>query len=144
MEADHIDSAATGTTVSGNTTVMGVEMDAIGRRVAYWLYPEHPGALATSVATRRLSSVPVPADGVIHLYERQRTQTRGVPWGAPVIRKLRDLDDYEFAEGIRKKTEAAYVGVLLTDGDEDATAGGKKLGHLTDAQGNTVEQVPAR
>ena len=34
---------------------------------------------------------------------KQRTQARGVPWGAPVIRSLRDLDDYEVAELVRKK-----------------------------------------
>ena len=33
-----------------------------------------------------LQSRPVPATEIAHVYEKQRTQARGVPWGAPVIR----------------------------------------------------------
>lgn len=52
---------------------------------------------------------------------KQRTQARGVPWGAPVIRSLRDLDDYEVAELVRKKTEACVTAIVL--GDDEAQQG---------------------
>ncbi len=35
---------------------------------------------------RRLESLAIPASEVLHLYEKQRTQVRGVPWGTPVMR----------------------------------------------------------
>mgnify|MGYP006212393153 CR=1 FL=1 len=67
---------------------------------------------------RRLESLAIPASEVLHLYEKQRTQARGVPWGAPVIRSLRDLDDYEVAELVRKKTEACVTAIVF--GDDEA------------------------
>jgi lambda family phage portal protein len=94
------------------------------------------------LAATRFDSRPIPAADVIHLYEQQRTQVRGVPWGAPVIRTLRDLDDYEFAELIRKKIEAAYVGVVIGDDEVGVTgsaADAVKAG-VVDAKGKPVEQ----
>ncbi|MFN3577250.1 MAG: phage portal protein, partial [Tabrizicola sp.] len=65
-----------------------------------------------------------------------RTQARGVPWGAPVIRALRDLDDYEVAEIVRKKTEACVTAIVF--GDEEAQQGIAPA--VVDADGNRVEQ----
>jgi lambda family phage portal protein len=137
LESDHLDSLKTATLASGNRVTLGVETDAIGRRVAYWLFPEHPGSLAPSPVSRTVTSTPIAAVDVIHLYEGQRKQTRGVAWGAAVIRKLRDLDDYDFAEGIRKKTESAYVGALLVEDDNDDGIAPR----FTDVNGKAVEQL---
>jgi capsid protein len=48
--------------------------------------------------------VRIPADRVAHLFERQRVQSRGVPWGTPAMAALRDVDDWQRAELVRKKT----------------------------------------
>ena len=58
------------------------------------------------------------------------------PWGAPVIRALRDLDDYEVAEIVRKKTEACVTAIVL--GDDGAQQG--ITPSVVDADGNRVEQ----
>jgi lambda family phage portal protein len=108
LEADFLDDNRSGYMPNGNLAISGIEFDAVGRRTAYWLWKQHPGNNFGWLQQSIVSNA-VPASEIAHLYEKQRTQARGVPWGSPVIRKLRDLDDYEFAEGIRKKIEASCV-----------------------------------
>jgi len=134
LEADLLDATRTGALGAGRL-VQGIEFDAIGRRRAYWLHPEHPGD-AHGALRGGLQSRPVPACEIAHVYEKQRTQARGVPWGAPVIRALRDLDDYEVAEIVRKKTEACVTAIVF--GDEEAQQG--IAPSVVDADGNRVEQ----
>ena len=114
LEADFLDATRNGYIQDNNFAIQGIEFDPIGRRTAYWLYPNHPGSLFFNFRGV-LSSKPVPASEVLHVYEKQRTQCRGVPWGSPSLRSLQDLADYEYAEIIRKKLEASAVGVVTTD-----------------------------
>lgn len=111
QEADLLDASKEGPSAS-NTIIQGVEFDQIGRRVAYWMYPAHPGNSYIAMKGASLSSVRVPSDMIIHLYEKQRTQVRGVPWGTPSMSTLRDLAVYEDAELTRKQLEACVVGVV--------------------------------
>ncbi len=134
LEADFLDATRT----SGNGAariVQGIEFDALGKRRAYWLHSEHPGD-AHGALRGGFDSHPVPASDIAHVYEKQRTQARGVPWGAPVIRSLRDLDDYEVAELVRKKTEACVTAIVF--GDDEAQQGIAPA--VVDADGNRVEQ----
>ena len=130
LEAEHLDDSrvSIGATERING---GIEYDASGRRVAYWMHQEHPGdrnpMRMTGWGSRR-----VPATEVAHLFERQRTQARGVPWGAPAMIAIRDLDDWMLAERVRKKTEACMVGVLI--GEDQETASDKPVMHGTDGR----------
>ena len=82
-----------------------------------------------------LASQPVPATNVLHLFDRLRPgQVRGVPWFAPVILKLRDLDEYDDAELVRKKIEACFA-AFVTGADDEETLGSA----ATDAEGRRVE-----
>jgi lambda family phage portal protein len=134
LEADHLDAGRTGDLPDGGFVLQGIEHDPLGRRRAYWLFPVHPGEVASFRRTT-LQSVPVPARAVLHLFERQRPgQVRGVPWLAPVLLRLRDLDEYDDAELVRKKIEACFAAFVT--GDED----GETLGAAsTDARGRRVE-----
>jgi len=134
-EADHLDESHIDGRPDGSRTVRGIEYDAIGTRRAYWLFPDHPGDIAIPLS-RYATSVRVPADGVVHLFMRDRVQQRGVPWGAPVMRALRDLDDWTNSELVRKKTEACLVGIVT--GGEDADAGVAPT--VVDSDGKTIEQ----
>ncbi|BCP53791.1 phage portal protein [Kaistia sp. 32K] len=118
LESDFIDSSRVGGLPDGGSIINGIEFNPIGGRRAYWLWSTHPGNSFLSVGSPLQSSA-VPASEVLHLFDRQRTQTRGVPWGAPSIRDHRDLADYTFAEGIRKKIEASMVGVVIGDDEND-------------------------
>ncbi|WP_111423261.1 phage portal protein, partial [Rhodoplanes roseus] len=143
LEPDFIDSSIQGDR-AGGMAVQGVQFDAIGRRSAYWLYGQHPGASVLTTKAR-LQSTAIPADDIVHLYEKTRTQVRGVTWLAPVIRSSRDHDDYWFAESVRKKTEASLVGVVI--GEDDADTGiNPKTGEpsqpgVVDGDGNLVESI---
>jgi lambda family phage portal protein len=134
LEADFLDATRNGALGAGQA-VQGIEFDALGRRRAYWLFGAHPGDASLSLPGG-LTSRAVPASEIAHVYEKQRTQARGVPWGAPVIRSLRDLDDYEVAEIVRKKTEACVTAIVF--GDEEAQQGIAPA--VVDADGNRVEQ----
>lgn len=91
----------------GHVVVQGVEYDRKGRRVAYHLYKEHPGSLFSGFSQ---DWVRVPVEDVIHLYRMDRPgQSRGVPWGAPVIMTLWDASDYEEAELMRQKIAACFA-----------------------------------
>lgn len=133
-EADHLDDAKIQTT-GLRKIVQGIEYGEDGRREAYWLYPDHPGDILRGVGNR-MESVRVPAKQVIHMFERQRLQNRGVPWGVSVIRSLREMDDWQVAELARKKTEACLVGVLLNADDES----GSVAPVVTRDDGTKVEQ----
>jgi len=87
LEADFLDASRTGA-VGAARIVQGIEFDPVGKRRAYWLLSEHPGD-AHGALRGGFNSHPVPASDIAHVYEKQRTQARGVPWGAPVIRSLR-------------------------------------------------------
>jgi len=137
LEADFLDAAKTGAAGSGRI-VQGIEFDALGRRRAYWLHDSHPGDAfgALNTGRNRFRSRSVPAAEIAHVYEKSRTQARGVPWGSAVIRALRDLDDYEVAEIVRKKTEACVTAIVL--GADEAEQGIAPT--VVDADGNHVEQ----
>lgn len=107
IEPDHLDVYKDGI-ISTGIIVQGVEFDQIGRRVAYWLYKDHPGSrtgYALGGESRR-----VPASEIIHVYRADRPgQVRGVPWVAPAIVRLRDLADYEDAQLLRQKLAACFT-----------------------------------
>lgn len=135
-EADHLDDSKIDTGASGRVIRQGIEYGTDGRRLAYWLFPDHPGDTMMLQGRPNIQSVRVPVERCAHMFERQRMQARGVPWGAPVITALRQFDDWHDAEMERKKTEACLVGVVI-GGDAD----GQSLAPLIkDAEGNTVEE----
>ena len=114
LEPDYLDPNRHGPVANGNVCFQGIEFDRRGRRVAYWLYPEHP----YGVSYRRFgTSQRVPAEDVIHVYRVDRPdQARGVPWAAPVVMTLWDLGDYEDAELLRQKIAACFA-VFWIDGE---------------------------
>lgn len=109
-EADFIDSSKTTAYNRGEGfTIQGVEFDSRGKRVAYWMYDQHPSDSFAGMSTR------VPASDVIHVYSEDRPgQVRGIPWFAAIILRLRDLDEYEDAILIHQKIAACYT-VFVTD-----------------------------
>lgn len=116
LEADYIDATRHGPQPNGNFAVTGIELDRQGRKVAYWLYPQHPGDSA--IFNPRLNSVRVPAEDVIHVFEKERPgQLRGVPRLSSTILKLRDLDEYQDALLVKKKIEACFAAFVTSDED---------------------------
>lgn len=119
LEPDYLDTRRLEVTASGNLVIQGVEYDGDGRRVAYWLFPIHPGELGQlSVAGRAVyQSQRVDARFIDHVYRIDRPgQVRGVSWLAPVLIAMRDIADYEEAELVRKKIAACLAFFVQTKG----------------------------
>lgn len=119
LEADHLDTLKDGPLTNGGRIIQGVELDPLGRRVAYWLFREHPGA---SQLTSRVfgQSVRVPAEQVAHVFLADRPGAqRGVSWFAPVILRFKDFDEFEDATLMKQKI-AACLAVITSDVDGTA------------------------
>jgi lambda family phage portal protein len=110
---------------SGNIIRSGIEFDKSGKRVAYYLYREHPGE--NSVLTNlNIDSVRIPAKEILHIFKSLRPgQIRGEPWLSNVLLKLHELDQYEDAELVRKKTAAMFAG-FVTRLDPDSSIYGEE------------------
>jgi len=134
LEPDYIDSTKIGAfeikngagEVVGFTRIInGIEIDMLGRRVAYWLFRDHPGSDQNFGGA---TSYRVPAESIAHVYRRDRPgQLRGASWFAPVLLKFRDFDEFEDATLLKQKI-AACLAVLTTDVDGTAA----ELGTIQD------------
>jgi lambda family phage portal protein len=122
IEADRV----TNKNWSANTTTLagGIQKDLYGAPVAYHVQRQHPGAI---IARNLMAWDEVPAfnsktglRNVLHLYEVLRPgQSRGVPYLAPVIEALKQLERYTEAELM-----AAVVSGMFTVFVESDTGGG--------------------
>ena len=118
LEAEHLPTAES-RRLERNYIRAGIEFNGIGKRVAYHLYREHPGDTSNPMASTEL--VRVPAESVLHLFRPLRPgQLRGQPWLTQVLIKLYELDQYDDAELVRKKTAAMFAGFVTKNAPEDA------------------------
>lgn len=109
LEHDYLDTQKTEILRSGNVVIHGVEYDGYGRRVAYWLFPHHPGE-ATLFRRASFRSERVPAEWCDHVFRTDRPgQVTGVPWLAASMLRYRDAADWEEAEQVRKKISACFT-----------------------------------
>ena len=139
LEGDFLDNSRTMGIASGQI-VQGVQFNLYGQRESYWLYNYHPGGVYMLNPRGGILSQPVPAAQVMHTYCILRPgQVRGVPWLAPVMLAMRDLDDYRDAERMRKKTEACLAGIVTRpEGSGGLPIGAKSTDPKT---GNTLERM---
>jgi len=94
----------------------GVEVDQYGAAVAYWIHPQNPHDFRGRQSGLRVTgndSVRIMADRVCHVADPERArQTRGVTRFAPSLGRLRNLDDYDFAQVLAAKAEAC-IGMVI-------------------------------
>ena len=110
---------------SGNRIIRGVEVDDLGKPVAYWIYKDHP--LQPYAFTRTPERIP--ANEVLHLFRRDRVgQTRGVTWFAPALSWIRDLGTY-----VDNELQASAVASCFTVAIKSHTP----IGNLFDPDGGT-------
>ena len=114
----------------GRRAIMGVEVNAHNKPVAYWL---NLGKIETS-AGGQSTLTRVDADQVLHVFKPYRPeQVRGMPAMHACISGLKMLDGYEEAAIVAARVGAAKMGFFTTpDGD------GSPLGDDKDEQGNTI------
>lgn len=91
ISSAHVPVDKTESVPGGGEVVAGVQFDAIGRRVGYWMHPRHPedvGGMGRDNAPRF-----VPASQVLHVYETlDAGQVRGEPPLAAAILTAHVLD----------------------------------------------------
>jgi lambda family phage portal protein len=117
LSSEHLPLGKCETLPNGHEIIFGIELDRIGRRVAYHFHRTHPG----DVRQRGVGElVRVPADQVCHLFHPiAEGQIRGVPWVAPAMVRLWLLDQYDDAELDRKKVAAMFAGFVTRPGPDD-------------------------
>lgn len=122
---------------NGNRIIRGVEVDDLGKPVAYWIYKDHP--LQPYAFTRTPERIP--ANEIMHLFRRDRVgQTRGVTWFAPALSWIRDLGTY-----VDNELQASAVASCFTVAIKSHTPVGNLFdpdgGTGTDAAGNRQRYV---
>lgn len=101
----------------GNQVVGGVEFNPYGQRVAYHIFKSHPSSGIS------VESVRVKAEDILHVYRLDRIgQLRGIPWAAPIVLTMSDLDTYEDAELMRRRVAACFAGFISSDLDDASGA----------------------
>ena len=143
LEADFLDTAKTSPAGNGNFINQGVEFDSLNRRVAYWMWPQHPGE--NNAGRLRMQSVRIPADQIIHLFRKNRPgQFRGVTAFAPSIVRMRDLDGYDDAELWRKKIEACFAAFITQVSGADGPIVGNVVKNGASSGSGTASNDPDR
>lgn len=103
LEADHLPFK----TEADKNVIDGIEFNAQGKRVAYHLYPQHPGDGSN------LKTVRIPASRVIHLFQAKRPgQIRGESALTPVLVRLKALDEFDDAVLERQRLANLFVGFI--------------------------------
>ena len=124
LESEHLPTTLNTTAKNGNSIRAGIEFDRMGKRVAYHMTRVHPNDATTQTGADRVSTVRIPANQVMHLFRPLRPgQLRGEPWLARALVKLEELDQYDDAELVRKKTAALFAGFITRQRPEDNLMG---------------------
>ena len=118
IDADRLDRKLIRPAGPGRNAIRyGIEVNAIGRPVAYHVLRAHPSDLGV---TMRADAVDVvPAAQMIHWHKRdlRAEQTRGVPELAASMVDLRHLAGFQEAALVKMRTAAAAMGFITTKGD---------------------------
>ncbi len=98
---------------SGHIIRSGIELNKRGRRIAYWVYKQHPGDQRGALNIGADDLVRVPASEMTHIFEPERPgQLRGVSILAPILARLRNVADYEDTTLERQKIANLFVAFI--------------------------------
>ena len=144
IETDRIDSTRNQTLAGGASIKLGVQRNSFGQITHYWLHDGDPTDQLTS--SGNWTSRPYPAAEFVHPHLIRRIgQTRGIPWAAAAMMRLKMLADYEEAElvgSVAASRKMAFLTKSVGSGAEysgpNADGGGKYM----DAEAGMVEELP--
>jgi len=119
LDTELLDVSYNETLTGGRYIRMGIEFDSMGRALAYHLLNESDYLVGGSISQKYTR---VPAADIIHTFvPGQVGQSRGYPWTATAMQRLKMLDAYQ---------EAALAATL---------AGASKMGFITTATGDEYQ-----
>lgn len=137
IEAEQCPAEYYTTASNGNPVRAGIEFNAIGQRVAYWMYQFHPGDVVGTTQGNQL--VRIPAEQVIHLYQPLRAgQLRGVPRSAPVLVRMYNLDTFDDAVLERQKIANLFGVFFKTPNPEEGAGPLSESAHGQDPDGTPL------
>lgn len=121
-----------------NEIRLGVEVDAWGKPVAYYVNPGHPSDMGGSLIRER-----VPAEFILHLYDPERVnQTRGIPWFSPCMLEMRMIGGYVEAELVACRVSAAKMGFFTHTDAAGYEAPNEDAHYQLEANPGTIETLP--
>lgn len=127
---------------TGNEIRMGVEINSVGRPVAYHFLTTHPGDATYISYDLRRRWRRVPADRVIHLFKRQRPgQTRGEPPAAAMVLDVKMLDGYREAETMARRLRSALMGFFENELPDARGIGELANGEAVDEDGDGEDDL---
>jgi lambda family phage portal protein len=142
IDADQLDESANTAPHAGqNAVIMGVEVAANGRPVAYHVWDRHP---TLSGRVKRI----IPARDVLHVFKRVRPgQVRGIPWFAPALVTWKLGDRYTEAELYQSLLAAAQGGFFVNKDGASFTpqtdANGKEIPLVMEAVPGQATALPS-
>lgn len=109
LTQDHIDKSKSKVGNYGARIVQGIEYNKRGQRTAIWINDFLPNeTIRTEIRSRRIKM-----EDLCHPFRTTVAgQTHGITWGAPIIVRAKDFDDYMDAELVKQKISSAFVGVV--------------------------------
>lgn len=127
IDVARLDTARNTQPASGrNAVIMGIEVDAYSRPLAYWLKERADGS--TGSATR------VPAADIIHLFLPENPeQVRGIPWMHAAMLAMHDLGEFNRSALLAARKGADTLGFIVSP---DGSAAGMQDG---DADGEPIK-----
>lgn len=117
----------------------GIEIDELGKPVAYWIYPNHPNDPNLSREMPRR----IDASEIIHLFNRQRVgQHRGISMFAPCVSWIRDLGTYVDNELQASAVASCFTVAIKTEGGiSGLNPPSSAAGEASDSDGNRYEYL---
>lgn len=143
IPAELVDYGLTVDLPGGGYIQAGIEFSQSGERVAYHVYPRRPDQLPPIGPPIRL-----PAVDVLHLFKPLAAgQVRGIPWAAPVLLTLNELDGLLDALVVAARVSAMHAG-FLTDMNGTGAAlpyDGAQVGSVLESglEPGTMKVLPA-
>lgn len=119
---------------TNNVIRSGIELDDHLRPLAYWIDKKTPDGYTEYDPTR------VRADEIIHLWTRsQPDQIRGMSDLTPIIKRLKDTQDYLDAETVAAKIAACFSVFITTQTGAPGTIG--RIGNTKDAENKRLQSI---
>lgn len=119
---------------TNNVIRSGIELNDQLRPLAYWIDKKTPDGYTEYDPDR------VRADEIIHLWTRtQPDQIRGMSDLTPIIKRLKDTQDYLDAETVAAKIAACFSVFITTQTGAPGTVG--RIGNTKDAESKRLQSI---
>lgn len=134
LEVDELDGARLLPKVKGNTVVGGVEINRYRKPVGYWIKQYNPDG------TESMESRFIDAQHIIFYMRKTRpSQIREISTTANMITRIRDIDSYMEAVGVKERIAACLaVFITKTDGKSGYGRGFDKVDQSSGYPGKSI------